>query len=214
MYNPKLSVFKTRCVHISSFSYLVMCALIVPIIVSANTGTYFCDSSTNSELRYNNTIILKKYENGNLASIQEVNNEKFNGLYESWWRNGNRRAQGRFKNGREDGAFFAWYKNGRKYFSGSMRDGKSDGAFNTWFADGKIRNQGIFLSGKRIGQWRSWYDSGQQSSIVNFEEDKILECSFWNDAGETIYQGKDTKRCNDIYVSYYNTYSLESDEPG
>ncbi len=106
MYNPKLSVFKTRCVHISSFSYLVMCALIVPIIVSANTGTYFCDSSTNSELKYNNTIILKKYENGNLASIQKVNNEKFNGLYESWWRNGNRRAQGRFKNGREDGDFF------------------------------------------------------------------------------------------------------------
>ncbi|EOX8446583.1 toxin-antitoxin system YwqK family antitoxin [Salmonella enterica] len=109
--------------------------------------------------------------------------------------------------------FFAWYKNGRKYFSGSMRDGKSDGAFNTWFTDGKIRNQGIFLSGKRIVQWKSWYDSGQQSSIVNFEEDKILECSFWNEAGETIYQGKDTKRCNEIYVSYYNTYSLESDEP-
>ncbi|EGD6462202.1 hypothetical protein IAJ26_004673, partial [Salmonella enterica] len=94
---------------------------------------------------------FKKYENRNIASIQEIKNKKFNGLYESWWRNGNRRAQGRFINGREDGDYFIWYKNGNKYFSGSMRDGKLDGVFNTWFADGKIRIQGIFLSGTRIG---------------------------------------------------------------
>lgn len=79
MYNPKLFLFKTRCVHINLFTYLVMCALIVPIIASANTETYFCDGSTNSELRYNNTVILKKYEDGNLASIQEVKNKKIMG---------------------------------------------------------------------------------------------------------------------------------------
>ncbi|ECC1695672.1 hypothetical protein DPB93_25690 [Salmonella enterica subsp. salamae] len=213
MYNPKLCVFKICCVHINSFAYLVMCTLIVPIVVSANTETCFCDSSTNSKLMYNSSVILKKYENGNIASIQEIKNKKFNGLYESWWRNGNRRAQGWFINGRENGDYFAWYKNGSKYFSGSMRGGKSDGVFNTWFADGKIRNQGIFLNGIRIGQWKSWYNSGQQSSVVNFELDKILECSLWNKAGKIVYQGKDTKRCNDIYVAYYNTYSLESDEP-
>lgn len=114
---------------------------------------------------YNSSVILKKYENGNIASIQEIKNKKFNGLYESWWRNGNRRAQGWFINGRENGDYFAWY------------------------------------------------NSGQQSSVVNFELDKILECSLWNKAGKIVYQGKDTKRCNDIYVAYYNTYSLESDEP-
>ncbi|HCL5351000.1 TPA: hypothetical protein N3A45_003971 [Salmonella enterica subsp. salamae serovar [1],40:z35:e,n,x,z15] len=165
MYNPKLCVFKICCFHINSFAYLVMCTLIVPIVVSANTETCFCDSSTNSKLMYNSSVILKKYENGNIASIQEIKNKKFNGLYESWWRNGNRRAQGWFINGRENGDYFAWY------------------------------------------------NSGQQSSVVNFELDKILECSLWNKAGKIVYQGKDTKRCNDIYVAYYNTYSLESDEP-
>lgn len=168
--------------------------------------------STFIDSEHHKKIVIEKYDDGGIESIQEYNDSMPEGIYQSWWRNGNRKSKGFFVNGKENGPIYIWWKNGNKEAIGKFVNGKVDGEGLSWFQSGRRHTKVFYTDGVETGIWTSWYENKKQSSLLTFASGKIIKCKAWDTHSKLVYEGKDNKKCTHIYTSHY-LVSLESEDP-
>ena len=70
-----------------------------------------------------NGVVETYYDNGQLMSRANYEDDKLNGLYETWYDNGQLWSRTTYKEGKLDGLSESWYENGQPWIRATYKDG-------------------------------------------------------------------------------------------
>ena len=110
------------------------------------------------------------YDNGQVKSLINANNGKFDGLGTEWYKNGQKKIEIRFKDGKSDGLGTQWYDNGQKKIEGNYKDGKLISC-EVWKPNGGKCPVSNIVNGN--GELVNYNDNGSENSRTDFENGKV-----------------------------------------
>lgn len=92
------------------------------------------------------------YDNGQLWSRDDRENDQRDGVYQAWYENGQPIYRRSYKNDRPDGLWEEWYKNGQPRVRDHYKDGQLDGPCEGWDIDGKLLYIAVYKMGEHISE--------------------------------------------------------------
>lgn len=106
--------------------------------------------------------IVDYYNNGQIqmegfSTVNEPNNEQFNGLVTYYHKNGNTFHEAHYKNGKLEGIRKVYFKTGELREQGTYKKGKREGIWKTFYKNGKIKNKGKYKNNEKVGIWKTFY---------------------------------------------------------
>ena len=161
---------------------------------------YNCNDTTNY-------IHNSYFPNNSLAHTMPIQNNKSEGLYQSFDSLGNPLSEGIYVNGKRNGMWKSWsvknynekefvndVKNGRTYeiidstteVFGQYKNNLEEGIW-MWKRGDRIIQTALYKEGKRNGIYCSFYNNGQLRYRFKYKHDSIInEKEFWNTFGIKI----------------------------
>ena len=122
--------------------------------------------------------IIKKYENGQIESIENFKNGKIDGEFKEFYRDGTLFQIGSFKSGDLEN-IKVFYENGNLKFETTFEDRK--GYHKGYYSNGIVSEEGETYKGDEIGLWKYYSEDGKLSSEGTYKEGKkIGEWKFYN----------------------------------
>ncbi len=108
--------------------------------------------------------IVDYYKNGQVqmegfSTINEPNNEHFDGLVTYYHQNGKPFHKANYKNGKLDGVRKVFYESGELKEQGRYKNGKRQGIWKTFYKNGKIKTKGKYKDNERVGIWKTFYEN-------------------------------------------------------
>ena len=113
--------------------------------------------------------IIKKYNNGQVKSIENFKNGKLNGEFKEFFEDGKLFQIATFKNG-DMKNIKVFYKNGNLKFEQNLKDRK--GKYRGYYPNGKLEVEGEVFQGDEIGLWKYYNENGSLSSEGMYKEGK------------------------------------------
>ena len=101
--------------------------------------------------------VIKKYKSGQVKSIENFKNGKFNGEFKEFFENGSLFQIGTFKNGDMENVK-AFYENGNLKFKQNLKDRK--GKYRGYYPNGMLEVEGEVFQGDEIGLWKYYNEEG------------------------------------------------------
>lgn len=101
--------------------------------------------------------IVKKYENGQVHSIENFKNGKLNGEFKEFFENGNLSQIGSFKNG-DMKNIKVFYENGNLKFEQNLKERK--GKYRGYYPNGQLEEEGEVFQGEETGLWKYYDEDG------------------------------------------------------
>lgn len=95
--------------------------------------------------------IVKKYENGQVQSIENFKNGKLDGEFKEFYKDGALSQIGSFKNGDLE-SIKVFYENGNLKFEEILRDRR--GKYRGYYPNGQLEEEGEVFQGEKIGVWK------------------------------------------------------------
>jgi hypothetical protein len=127
--------------------------------------------------KYNyNGIYTKYYKNGkNIKHRFYYNNNKIEGLSESFYENSNIKKRINYIDGKLNGLYEEYYKNGNIMKRANYINGLIDGISREYYENGKIKKETLFCSGKLNGLSRVYYVNGDVKIYYEYKLNKKLK---------------------------------------
>ena len=107
--------------------------------------------------------IIKKYNNGQVKSIENFKNGKLNGEFKEFFEDGKLFQIATFKNG-DMKNIKVFYENGNLKFEQNLKDRK--GRYKGYYPNGQLEEEGEVFQGEKIGVWKYYNEEGKLSSEV------------------------------------------------
>ena len=132
--------------------------------------------------------IVKKYENGQVQSIENFKNGKLYGEFKEFYKDGTLAQIGSFKSGVLEnikafyengnlkfeeilkGKYKGYYPNGQLEEEGEVFQGEEAGLWKYYNEEGKLLSEGRYKEGKKIGKWKLYNFDGSLLKIENYKE--------------------------------------------
>ena len=115
--------------------------------------------------------IVKKYENGQVQSIENFKNGKLDGEFKEFYKDGTLAQIGTFKNGDLE-SIKAFYENGNLKFEENLKDRK--GKYRGYYPNGMLEVEGEVFQGDEIGLWKYYNEEGKLLSEGRYKEGKKI----------------------------------------
>lgn len=131
--------------------------------------------------------IVKKYENGQVQSIENFKNGKLDGEFKeltlaqigsfkngdlenikAFYENGRLKFEETIKN--RKGKYREYYPNGQLEEEGEVFQGEETGLWKYYNEEGKLLSEGRYKEGKKIGKWKLYNLDGSLLKIENYKE--------------------------------------------
>lgn len=135
--------------------------------------------------------IVKKYENGQVQSIENFKNGKLYREFKEFYKDGTLAQIGSFKSGvlenikafyengnlkfeeilkDRKGKYKGYYPNGQLEEEGEVFQGEEAGLWKYYNEEGKLLSEGRYKEGKKIGKWKLYNFDGSLLKIENYKE--------------------------------------------
>lgn len=101
--------------------------------------------------------------NGGKAWEASIRNNRYDGLYVSWYQNGIRNEEGEYSNGERHGVWRNWQSVGASSFlerQGAYWNGIPTGIWTTWHSEHQKESEGEYEGGEKVGPWKFWSRDG------------------------------------------------------
>lgn len=110
----------------------------------------------------------KKYAQGNLVSVETIQNGLFHGLYQSFYPDGSLNSSGTYENDQMTGVWKRYYRNGQVLEEVTFKDNLENGPFREYYENGKLKAEGNYLNGdQEHGELLLYNDKGQLIRKMN-----------------------------------------------
>ena len=111
------------------------------------------------------------YDNDQLKSRTNHENDKLNGLRETWYENGQLGSRANYENDKLNGLYETWYENGQLKSRSNFKNDKLNGLWESWYENGQIKSRTNYKNGKPNGLHEAWYENGQLRESTTYKND-------------------------------------------
>lgn len=140
------------------------------------------------------------YPKNIIASSGHYNNNKINGVWQTWHPNGNKKDSGLVINNQLVGLWKEWYSNGQVKKECTYSDvqsnsiynslnqpwtGPKNGSYNSWYMNGTLESSGNYENEIMNGEWKWYYENGNQSTIEYYSDGKISALQCFDSTGKS-----------------------------
>jgi len=129
------------------------------------------------------------HNNGQIRSLAQYKDGKYDGPKTTWWSNGQKRTEGTKKHDLWDGPLTSWYRNGQKSSEATYKNGKLPTAV-TWRPNGKKCPHTNVVNGDGVYVW--YNDDGTEKTRMALKDgdgigvEKVGDRFWWNPQGFRI----------------------------
>jgi TonB family protein len=135
---------------------------------------------------------------GQIKEIKHYKSKKLKeltGSYLSYYKNRNKRSEGKYLKGKKFDSWTWWYKNGQLKRQGVYSaKGNKTGKWKSCYANGQKNYDGVYVDDEYHGEWKWYFENGQMSAREVYDNGKIEDIEFWNEAGLKFEQGFEIER--------------------
>jgi antitoxin component YwqK of YwqJK toxin-antitoxin module len=101
-------------------------------------------------------------------AVKIVDDETFNGDYESYHDNGRLWEKVNYINGNKHGIYSSFHDNGQLEEEVNYIDGLRQGIYKSYYSNGKLFEEVNYIDGLKQGIYKSYHPNGQLKEEVNY----------------------------------------------
>ncbi len=106
-------------------------------------------------------FLLRRFENGDTASLESFVQGNQHGQSRYWYPNGQLKEDRTYKNNRKHGVHKGWYSTGIQGFEYKFDDGVYVDTLKEWYDNGQLYLKSYYVNGQQEGRQQAWKRDGE-----------------------------------------------------